>query len=162
MKPSLVLFTAITLLLPVTLASHSTTYDPTNTSISHSTRQGESQRGMGNGLSVLPGGWHDGEVVKRQARQGRVPAISRSTSEPTGDAIPHPQPNCVCDLRNTGGVAGFGSDHGWSASKANMCSLAHAHLQDKTRINIFYLLDILHSIPIFKKGKTNIICSGHF
>ncbi len=84
---------------------------------------------MGNGLSVLPGGWHDGEVVKRQARQarqGRVPAISRSTSEPTGDAIPHPQPNCVCDLRNTGGVAGFGSGHGWSASKANMRSLAHA------------------------------------
>ncbi len=126
MKPSLVLFTAITLLLPVGLASHSTAYDSINKTFSHSTRQGESQRGMGNGLLVLPGGWHDGEVVKRQARQGRVPAISRSTSEPTGDAIPHPQPNCVCDLRNTGGVAGFGSDHGWSVSKANMRSLAHA------------------------------------
>ncbi len=128
MKPSLVLFTAITLLLPVGLASHGTAYDSINKTFSRSTRQGESQRGMGNGLSVLPGGWHDGEVVKRQARQGRVPAISRSTSEPTGDAIPHPQPNCVCDLRNTGGVAGFGSGHGWSASKASIRSLAHAIL----------------------------------
>ncbi len=138
MKPSLVLFTAITLLLPVGLASHGIVRDPTNTNTSRIYKSGAVSPATtafspvrlalvsmdGQRIGALCHG-----CTAHQSRAGeKAPAISRSTSEPTGDAIPHPQPNCVCDLRNTGGVAGFGSDHGWSASKASIRSLAHASL----------------------------------
>ncbi len=128
MKPSLVLFTAITLVLPVTLASHNTTYDPTNKTFSPIYKSGAVSPAT-TAFSpvrlalVSMDGHMDGQRIgalchgctAQQSRAGeKAPAISRSTSEPTGDAIPHPQPNCVCDLRNTGGVAGFGSGHGWS------------------------------------------------
>ncbi len=156
MKPSLVLFTAITLLLPVTLASHGIARDPTNTNTSPIYKSvavsppPTAFSPVRLALVSMDGhmdGHMDGQRIgalchgctAQQSRAGeKTPAISRSTSEPTGDAIPHPQPNCVCDLRNTGGVAGFGSGHGWSASKANMRSLALTFPQKSGQSSLSY------------------------
>lgn len=64
---------------------------------------------MGSRLAVLLGEWHDGEAAKRQASQSAFLHKQEPIVADGGLQVPHPQPNWVCDLRNTGGVAGLGS-----------------------------------------------------